>query len=70
VGNGKGVIDVDVAAVGESLGKIGIVLLLSFIKTDVFQHEDVARLHGVYQPRNFLADAVGGEFYFFVQQAG
>ena len=61
MGGGEGVIDVDVAKLGE-LGDMGrIVLLLALVEPGVLEQEHIAVLHFGDRIGSRLADAVGAE---------
>ena len=61
MGGGEGVVDIDVAELGE-LGDEGrIVLLLALVEAGVLQQQHVAVLHRRDRFGGGLADAVGGE---------
>src|SRR6185369_9330981 len=70
VRDGEGVVHVDLAAVYQRLGEIGVVFLLPLVEAEVLQHDDVARLHGVDQGAHAVADAVGGELDLLAQEPG
>ena len=42
VGGAEGVVDVDVAELGQLLGEVGIVLFFFLVKAEVFQQQDFA----------------------------
>ena len=58
----EGVVDADVAELGERGDESRIVLLLAGMKAGVLQAEDVAVLHRRDRAFGDLADAVVGEF--------
>ena len=57
----EGVVDVDVAELGEFGDERRIVLLLALVEAGVFQAEDVAVLHRSHGLGRGFADAVVGE---------
>ena len=57
----EGIEDEDVAIGSEDLGDLGIVLLLTLVKTDVLENEDLARLDGGDSLSSLLAVGVGDE---------
>ena len=58
---GEGVVDIDIAELGQCIDEGGIVLLLRFVEAGVLQQHDVAVLHRGDRLRRNLADAIGGE---------
>ncbi len=61
VGGGEGVIDVDVAELGERVDMGRIVLLLALVKAGVFEQEHVAIVHFGDRVFRCLADAIRAE---------
>ena len=61
VGGGKGVVDIDVAELGELRDMGRIVLLLALVEAGVLQEQHVAVLHFGDRVGGRLADAVGGK---------
>ena len=61
VGGGKGVVDIEIAELGEFGDKGRIVLLLALVKAGVLEEQHVAVLHPGDRVSGGLADAVGGE---------
>ena len=61
VGGGEGVVDVDVAELGQRGDERGIVLLLARVEAGVFEQQDVAGLHRGDRGFGRGADAVLGE---------
>ena len=59
MGSGKGVVDIEVAELGEVLDKGRIVLFLALVEAGVLQEQDVAVLHFRDRRGGGLADAVG-----------
>lgn len=47
MGVAEGIVDVDVGEARQLLRELVVVLLLPGVEAEVFQHDDVARLHGV-----------------------
>ena len=70
MGAGEGVVDVDVAELGERLGEGRVVLFLALVEAQVLQHGDVARLHARNDAFGGRADAVGGELHRAAEQGG
>jgi len=58
VGDGKSIVDINFTAVNEFFGKLGIILLFTRIETDIFEHNNFTRLHGVNKFINFRAKTV------------
>ena len=61
VGGGEGVVDVDVAELGELVDEGRVVLFLRLVEAGVLEQQDVAVLHRGDRLRRPVADAVGGE---------
>ena len=61
MGGGEGVVDIDVAELGELVDMGRIVLLLALVEAGVFEQEHVAVLHFGDRVSGRLADAVGRE---------
>jgi hypothetical protein len=66
MGAAEGVVDVDVAEVGELLGEVGIVLLLFGMEAEVFEQEGLAGLEVGGHLEGDLSDAIGGEGDVFI----
>ena len=58
---GEGIVDEDVAELGQRLGEVRIVLLLALVEAQVLQHGDLAGLQRGTRILGGLADAVGDE---------
>ena len=61
MGGGEGVVDIEVAELGELFDKRRIVLFLALMEAGVFQQQHVAVVHFGDCRRRRLADAVGAE---------
>ncbi len=57
----EGVVDIDVAEVGEGLGEFEVVLLLAAVIADVLEHGDLSWLDGGDAPPRLLAETVADE---------
>ncbi len=57
----EGVVDIEIAELGEFGGESRIVLFLAFVEARVLEQENVAVLHRRDRFRRDVADAVGGE---------
>lgn len=61
VSSGKGIIDIDVAVLGEFCGKVGVVLFLALVEAGIFQKQDIAIIQGGNGPFGRLSNAVFAE---------
>ncbi len=64
----KGVVDENIAVLGEFVDKGGVVLLLALMEAGVFEQQNVAVLHRGDRLRRRSADAVAGESHRALEQ--
>ena len=70
MGNGEGVVHIDVAELGELRGEGRVVLLLALMVAEVFQHRDLARRKLIDHGLRGRANAVFAEEYPNAEQGG
>ncbi len=68
VGRAEGVVDIDIAELGELFGEVRLVLFLFLVEADVFEQQHVAVLQRIGRLLGLGADAVAGELHRFAQK--
>ena len=63
VGGGEGVVDIEIAKLGELLGEAGVVLLLAGVVAQVLEHGHLAGLQCIDAAPCLLADAILDEMH-------